>query len=160
MIKTCVFPGSFDPITNGHLDLINRAAKLFDEVIVAVLCNPSKHTLFSKQERVNMIEQCCKDIPNTRVECFDGLLVEYAKRYEHVIILRGIRDYSDWVSESKMALLNTTLGAGLETLFLPSKPELSAVSSSAVKEIASFHGDVSGFVPMHIVKALQDCYRE
>lgn len=155
MKRVCIYPGSFDPITNGHLNLIERTAGLFDEMIVAVLHNPSKKGLFSVRERVALIEQCCGAFDNVRADSFEGLLVEYVKQYENPVLLRGIRDYTDYANEIKMANLNARLCPGLETLFLPAKPELIAVSSSAVKEILSFDGNINDLVPQPVERALR-----
>lgn len=150
--KICVFPGSFDPVTNGHVDLIERAASIFDEVIVAVLHNPAKTGRFSVEKRIAMLEKACAHLPSVRFDRFGGLLADYVKQTGAKAIIRGLRDSADFESEFRMAQLNRQLSSGVETLFLPTSPEHAAVSSSAVREIALFGGDIAPFVPACIVQ--------
>jgi pantetheine-phosphate adenylyltransferase len=152
---TALCPGTFDPVTNGHLDIISRAARCFDAVVVGVLENPSKEPLFRLDERVGMLEEAVADLGNVRVEAFRGLLVEYAKAQGARAIVKGLRAVSDYEYEIQMAQMNHRLGE-VETLFMPTSPRWSFLSSSLVKEVARFGGDVEGLVPDHVRKALGD----
>jgi pantetheine-phosphate adenylyltransferase len=152
---TALCPGTFDPVTNGHLDIIGRAARCFDAVVVGVLENPSKQPLFRLDERVGMLEEAVSDLGNVRVEAFRGLLVEYAKAQGARAIVKGLRAVSDYEYEIQMAQMNHRLGE-VETLFMPTSPRWSFLSSSLVKEVARFGGDVEGLVPDHVRKALGD----
>jgi len=142
-----IYPGSFDPVTNGHLDLIRRSVKLVDRLIVAVLNNTSKQPLFPSEERKLMLKEATADLPQVEVDSFDGLLVDYAERRGAQAILRGIRAVSDYESEMQMALLNRHLRPGTETIFLMSAEEYSFISSRMIKEVIKLGGDVSQFVP-------------
>jgi pantetheine-phosphate adenylyltransferase len=143
---TALCPGTFDPVTNGHLDIIGRTSTTFDQVLVAVLENPSKQPVFTRDERVQMLEEACSELGNVRVGSFSGLLVEFAKAQGASVIVKGLRAVSDYESEIQMAQMNHRLG-GVETLFMSTNPKWSFLSSSLVKEIARFGGDVSGLVP-------------
>jgi pantetheine-phosphate adenylyltransferase len=156
---TALCPGTFDPVTNGHLDIIGRTSTTFDQVIVAVLENPSKQPLFGLDERVAMLEEACADLPNVRVASFGGLLVEFAVGYAPAVIVKGLRAVSDYESEIQMAQMNHRLG-GVETLFMPTNPRWSFLSSSLVKEVARFGGDVEGLVPDPVRKHLADRVEE
>ncbi len=145
-----VYPGSFDPITNGHLDIIFRGAKLFDELRVAVLNNVSKKSLFSSEERIKMIKENIKEYDNIIVEPFDGLLINYAKEVKADVIIRGLRAVSDYEYELQMALANKKLYDEIETIFLVSNSKYSYLSSSLVKEIAHFDGNLQDFVPINV----------
>ncbi|GAA2363803.1 MULTISPECIES: pantetheine-phosphate adenylyltransferase [Nonomuraea] len=152
-MRRVVCPGSFDPITNGHLDIIGRAARLYDEVTVAVLINVEKKSLFTVEERIDILTTVTKDYPNVRVEKFHGLLVDFCRQNDIPAIVKGIRVVSDFDYELQMAQLNYRL-SGVETLFMPTNPEYSFLSSSRVKEIARYGGDVSGLVPDLVHKLL------
>jgi pantetheine-phosphate adenylyltransferase len=143
---TALCPGTFDPVTNGHLDIIGRTSTTFDQVLVAVLKNPSKQPVFTLDERVKMLEEACSGLGNVRVGSFSGLLVEFARAQGPSVIVKGLRAVSDYESEIQMAQMNHRLG-GVETLFMSTNPKWSFLSSSLVKEIARFGGDVSGLVP-------------
>jgi len=145
-----IYPGSFDPITFGHLDIIERGVKLFDQVIVAVLCNPSKQSLFSQEKRIEQIRYCTQHLSNVEVDSFAGLTVEYAKNRNARVLLRGLRVLSDFEKELQMAHTNQTLWSGVETVFLATSKEYSFLSSSIVKEIAQFGGSISHLVPENI----------
>jgi pantetheine-phosphate adenylyltransferase len=142
-----IYPGSFDPLTNGHLDLVERGAKIFDELIVAILRNPEKQALFSVEERREMIETMTKRYKNVRVDTFDGLMVDYATRVGATAVLRGIRAISDYEYELQMALMNRKLEPRLETVFMMPAEAYSYLSSRLVREIASLGGSVRGLVP-------------
>ena len=157
-MRIAVYPGSFDPITYGHLDIIERAADLFDRVIVAVSVNSGKKPLFSIEERVEMITAECHHMKNVEVRHFRGLLVDFAVQNNARSIVRGLRAVSDFEYEFQMALTNRKLNAQLETIFLVSQPNYSFLSSSIVKEIASLGGDISGFVSQNVAKRLQTKY--
>ena len=150
--KNCVYPGSFDPITNGHLDIIQRAASIFDEVVVAILHNPAKTGRFPIEKRLEMLEKSCAHLPNVRFDRFDGLLVDYMRKSGARVIVRGLRAVSDFESEFQMAQLNHQMAPDVETLFLMTAPEHAYLSSSAVREIGMFGGDVSPFVPACIAQ--------
>lgn len=158
-MKRAIYAGSFDPVTNGHLDVIERAAKLCDEVIVAVAFNPEKHGLFTPDERVALLSSVVSSLPNVRVTAFHGLLVEFAQKENAAAVIRGIRAVSDFELEFQMALMNRRLSPRLETLFLMPKEEYSYVSSRLVKEVASLGGDVRHFVPAIVADALRERYR-
>jgi pantetheine-phosphate adenylyltransferase len=150
-----IYPGSFDPVTNGHLDLIRRSVKLVDRLIVAVLNNTSKQPLFSVEERKEMLREATADLTHIEVDSFDGLLVDYAERRGAQAILRGIRAISDYESEMQMALLNRHLRPGTETICLMSAEEYSFISSRMIKEVIKLGGDVSEFVPPCVVRRLK-----
>ncbi len=150
-----IYPGSFDPVTNGHLDLIQRASKIFGQVIVAALRHDSKSPLFTIEERVEMLERSVADLPNVSVDSFDGLLVDYARQRGAKLILRGIRAVSDYEYELQMALMNRQLSSDLETLFIPASEQYSYLSSRIVKEVSRLGGDVAGLVPDAVVAKLR-----
>jgi pantetheine-phosphate adenylyltransferase len=155
MPKIAVYPGTFDPITNGHLDVIRRAASMFDRVIVALARNPDKTvTMFSAQERITFVRQAVARLRNVSVDDFDGLLVRYARRKKVQVIVRGLRAVSDFEFEFQMALMNRNLDGGIETIFLMPKTEYTFISSHLVREIAMLGGDVSDFVPKAVQRAL------
>jgi len=152
--RTAIYPGSFDPLTNGDLDLIARGSRLFDHLIVAILENTQKQPLFSVAERIEMLKEATSSFANVEVDSFRGLLVEYAARREANVILRGMRTISDYETELHMALLNRRMRPGTETVFLMSTEEYSFLSSRMIKEIVTLGGDVSRFVPSVVLKKL------
>lgn len=154
-MKRAIYPGSFDPITVGHMDIITRSAEIFDELIIGVLNNNSKNPLFSAEERVEMINEVTKDLPNVRAVAFSGLLVDLAKQENAQVIVRGLRAVTDFEYELQMSQTNRQICPDVDTLFLTASVEYSYVSSSAVKEIAAFHGDFSQFVPEIIVEEVK-----
>jgi pantetheine-phosphate adenylyltransferase len=154
MSLIAVYPGSFDPITNGHLDVIQRAATMFDRVIVAVAHNPEKSPLFTPDERVQLVRNAVRPFKNVDVDEFDGLLVDYAKRKGASVLVRGLRAVSDFEFEFQMALMNRKLNPRIETIFLMPKDEYTFISSRLVKEIAQLGGDVSKFVPVEVKEAM------
>ena len=153
-MRRAIYPGSFDPITNGHLDVIERARKLFDEVVVAVAHNDEKQPLFSLKERLDLLRETAGKIDNVRIAEFEGLLVEFARNEEAGVVIRGLRAISDFEFEFQMALMNRKLDSAVETIFLMPKEEYTYLSSRIVKEIARLGGDVGGFVPACVAKAL------
>ena len=154
-----IYPGSFDPMTYGHLDIIKRAAGMFDEVIVSVLDNRSKTPLFSVEERVNILKKATEDIPNVKVESFNGLLIDYAKANNVNIAVRGLRAITDFEYELQVSQTNRLLSGGeLDTIFLTTSLEYAYLSSSSVKEIASFGGDISKCVPTFIADKVYEKY--
>lgn len=153
-----IYPGSFDPITLGHLDIIQRGDRLFEKVIVAVLCNPSKTPLFSIEKRVEQIKICTEHLPNVEVESFMGLTVDYAKQKQAGVLLRGLRVLSDFEKELQMAHTNKTLWANIETVFLATSNEYSFLSSSVVKEVAKFGGSTDHLVPDNVAHDLYQCF--
>ncbi|KOG34825.1 pantetheine-phosphate adenylyltransferase [Streptomyces resistomycificus] len=154
-MRRAVCPGSFDPITNGHLDIISRASRLYDEVYVAVMINKSKRGLFEVDERIDLIHQVTAEYENVRVEAFHGLLVDFCKQREIPAIVKGLRAVSDFDYELQMAQMNIGL-SGVETLFVPTNPTYSFLSSSLVKEVATWGGDVSHLVPPVVFEALSE----
>ena len=154
-MRIAIYPGSFDPLTNGHLDVVQRAAKLFDRVVVAVAANESKHPLFTPEERKAMVEQAVAHLPNVMTEVFDGLLVEYAARHKARAIVRGLRAVSDFEFEFQLALMNRKLDENFETIFMMPKDTYTFLSSRIVKEIARLGGDVSPFVSEPVQTALR-----
>ena len=155
MPVNAIYPGTFDPPTNGHVDLIQRGAKLFDHLTVAVLNNPGKDPLFTVDERVEMLQEVTASIGNVSVATFDGLMVEFARQQGASAVLRGIRAISDYEHEFQMALMNRRLAPEVETVFLQPAGRYSFVSSRMVKEVFSFGGDVSGLVPPNVLKRLR-----
>ena len=155
MKKTAIYPGSFDPITNGHLDIIERASRLFDKVIVAILVNADKSPFFSSDQRLEMLKDSVnQDLPNVQVETFDGLLVEYALEHKAQVIIRGIRAVSDYEYELQMALMNRRMEPQIETVFMMPAETYSYLSSRLVREIFQLGGSVSGLVPTHVEEEL------
>ncbi len=155
-MKAAIYPGSFDPVTNGHLDIVDRAAKLFDKLYVAVLINVDKHTLFSVEERVALLKATTAQYPNVEVVSFGGLLAQYAKDKGINVIVKGLRALSDFEYEFQMALTNKSLNPDLETVFLITSAENMYLSSSMVRQVAGFGGEVTNFVPDCVSKALND----
>ena len=158
-MRTAIYPGSFDPITNGHLDLVLRASKLFDRVIVAVASNDAKRPLFSMEERVAMARQAIEGWPKVEVDSFDGLLVEYVQRRGGDAILRGLRAVSDFEFEFQLALMNRALDERVETIFMMPKEGFTFLSSRLVKEVARLGGDISPFAPDHVCRAMREKFK-
>ena len=156
---TALCPGTFDPVTNGHLDIIGRASQTFETVVVGALENPSKEPMFTLEERVSMLKEACTGMPNVTVVSFRGLLVDFARSQGDAAIVKGLRAVSDYEYEIQMAQMNHRL-AGVETLFMPTSPNWSFLSSSLVKEVARLGGNVSGLVPDHVRAALDDRLEE
>src|SRR6187401_2069740 len=149
-MRTVIYPGSFDPLTNGHLDIVHRAARLFDKVIVAVAKHESKNPLFTMSERLGLVRQSVTELPNVEVDSFEGLLVEYVEANGGQAIIRGLRAVSDFEFEFQLALMNRKLNERVETIFMMPKDTYTFLSSRIVKEIARLGGDVSAFVPAHV----------
>ena len=152
--KLVVYPGTFDPVTFGHLDVIERAQKLFGRVLVAVTTKPGKEPLFSVKERVSLLADCTKGMPNVKVDSFSGLLVDYVKRKKASVVIRGLRALSDFEVEFQQATINRKLSPEFETIFVVTNPKYFYLNSSVVKEIASMNGKLDCFVPGHVEKAL------
>ena len=147
-MKKALYTGSFDPMTNGHLDIITRASRMFDELVVGVIVNPAKHPLFTKEERVAMIREITDELPNVTVDSFEGLLADYVNRNRFNAVVRGLRATTDFEYEIQMAQMNARLFApGIESVFLMTSPEYSFISSSMIKEVVSLNGCVEGLVP-------------
>lgn len=157
-MKRAVYPGSFDPLTLGHLDIIKRSAEMVDELVVSVLHNSAKNSLFSIDERVSMIEEVTKDIPNVKVTTFDGLLVDYVRDIDATLIIRGLRAVTDFEYELQIAQTNHILNPQAETVFLTTGLQYSYLSSTIVKEIASYGGDISNFVPPEFIERIYAKY--
>src|SRR5215813_7532257 len=155
-MRRVIYPGSFDPLTNGHLDVIQRATKLFDRVIVAVAKSESKNPLFTLEERVDLVAEAVRHLPNVEPDSFDGLLVEYVEKRSAQAVIRGLRAVSDFEFEFQLALMNRKLNERIETIFMMPKDTYTFLSSRIVKEIARLGGDVSAFVPVHVRTALAD----
>ncbi|MDD6282923.1 pantetheine-phosphate adenylyltransferase [Oribacterium sp. HCP28S3_H8] len=158
-MKIAVYPGSFDPITLGHLDIIERSAKMVDRLIVGVLVNQAKTPLFSMEDRVKMIQDLTKDYGNVEVRAFKGLLVDFAHECKATIIVRGLRAVTDFEYELQLAQTNKVIAPDVDTIFLTTNLKYSYLSSSTVKEIASYHGDITPFVPEEIVEKIKEQYK-
>lgn len=156
MHKRAIYPGTFDPITNGHADLIERAANLFSEVVVGIANNPSKNPMFTLEERVELVRQVTDQLPNVSVVGFSGLLVDFAKEHGATVLIRGLRAVSDFEYEFQMANMNRRLYPGLESVFLTPSEENSFISSTLVKEVALHHGDVRQFTDTRVANALKE----
>lgn len=159
-MSRAIYPGSFDPVTLGHIDVIKRASKLFDEIVVGVLINSVKSPLFSVEERVDMLTEICSDIPNIKVVSFDGFSVDFAKEQKANVILRGLRAITDFEYELQMAQTNRVLNSEVDTLFLTTSIDYSYLSSSIVKEVASLGGDISKFVPKLVIDRMDKKYND
>lgn len=158
-MRSAIYPGSFDPVTYGHLDVIKRAADIFDELTVSVLNNHLKTPLFSVEERVNILQEATKDMPNIKVDSFSGLLIDYAKKKDVHVVIRGLRAITDFEYELQVAQTNRKLSKGdVDTMFLTTSLEYAYLSSSSVKEIASFKGDISMCVPDFVAKLIYEKY--
>ena len=160
-MKAAIYPGSFDPMTLGHLDVIRRASKMFDTLIVSVLDNKAKNALFSVEERVSILKEATKDLPNVQVDSFQGLLIDYERQKDIHVSVRGLRAITDFEYELQIAQTNSKLSNGmLDTVFLTTSLEYAYLSSSSVKEIASFHGDISQCVPDFVAKLVYEKYKD
>jgi len=159
MEKLAVYPGSFDPITNGHIDIIERASKIFDTVIVTIMYNTAKKSLFSVDERINLIEESLADFKNVKVDCHSGLLVDYAQKKKASAVIRGMRAISDFENEFQMAMMNRRLARDIETIFFMTGLRWIFTSSSVIKEAASFGGDISGMVPHAVQHAVMEKFK-
>ncbi len=159
MSRNAIYPGSFDPVTCGHIDLIKRAADVFDEVIIAIAQNTQKETLFSIQERVEMVEESTADIDNIHVQSFEGLIIDFAQRKNINVLIRGVRMVSDFEYELQMALTNRRLNETIETVFLMPSEGYSFLSSTLIKEVVSLGGDVTSFVPENVARKLKEKVR-
>lgn len=160
MAITAIYPGTFDPITNGHLDILQRSLRLFNHIILGIGPNPKKTALFSIDERIDMVEEAIKDLSNVTVEVFDGLLVDFAKKKRASAIIRGLRAVSDFEYEFQMALMNRKLDDKIETVFLMPSEEYSYLTSSIIKVVSSLNGDVSSLVPMHVHTILKNRFKD
>ncbi|GAX90412.1 pantetheine-phosphate adenylyltransferase [Effusibacillus lacus] len=158
-MKIAVYPGSFDPVTFGHIDIAERAAKIFDKLIIAVMVNPHKNPLFSIVQRTELIRASVSHIPNIEVDSFPGLLVHYLQRQGAQVIVKGLRAVSDFESELSMASINWKMYPAAETVFIPTNTQFSYISSSLVKEIARNGGSIRDFVPPHVEGAVMEAYR-
>ncbi|WP_040211664.1 pantetheine-phosphate adenylyltransferase [Clostridium polynesiense] len=158
-MKVAVYPGSFDPITKGHLDIIERSSRIFDEVIVSVLINVDKNNLFTTEERVELIKKVVKPYKNVKVESFNGLLVNYMKEKQSNVIIKGLRALSDFEYEFQMALMNNKLDPSIETVFMMTNSQYSFISSSSIKQVAKFGGCLKDLVPDEIIKDILNKFR-
>ncbi|MEH2942404.1 pantetheine-phosphate adenylyltransferase [Lachnospiraceae bacterium KK002] len=157
-MKRAIYPGSFDPVTFGHIDMIERSAQIVDELVVAVLINSAKNPLFSVQERVSMLEEITGHIPNIRITSFNGLLIDYAREVDASIIVRGLRAVTDFEYELQIAQTNRIVNSRIDTVFLTTSLEYAYLSSTIVKEVASYGGDISHFVPEQLIDRIYAKY--
>lgn len=158
-MRIAVYPGSFDPVTNGHLDIIERSSRVFDKVVVGVLNNSGKNPLFSAQERVDMLKSVTQHMKNVEIDSFSGLLVDFVKMKNASVIVKGLRTVGDFEYEFQMALLNKALNPEYETMFMMTDSKYSYISSSMVKELAGFHGNLTGLVPAQIISKINQKYK-
>ncbi len=156
--RSAIYPGTFDPLTNGHLSIINRALKIFDKLVVAILTNPQKTTLFPLDERISMIKEVLKDKPNIEVESFDGLLVDYVVKKRTNVIIKGLRALSDFEYEFQMAIMNRKLNRDIQSVFLMTDYRWFYISSTIIKEAAKFGGEINGLVPPLVCKKVKEKY--
>jgi len=156
--RIAIYPGTFDPITNGHLSIVKRALKIFDKLIIAILINPQKESLFSREERIAMIEEALGPGSGVEVDSFDGMLVDYAVKKKACVILRGLRALSDFEYEFQMALMNRKLNRNVQSIFLMTDYKWFYISSTIIKEAASLGGDISGLVPQNVSRKLKEKY--
>ncbi len=159
-LRTAIYPGSFDPITKGHLDVLERAADIFDKVIIVVSVNVNKKSFLPLEDRLMLIKESCKDIKNIEIDSFDGLTIEYAKKHNANILIRGLRAVSDFEYEMQLSQANSALCSDIYTVFLITKPKYNFISSGTVREISLMQGDVSKFVPEPVAKYLESKYRK
>ena len=157
-MRTILYPGSFDPITKGHLDVLKRAADIFDKVIIVVSVNVNKTSFIPLEDKIMLIREACKDLKNVEVDSFDGLTIEYAKKRNANVLIRGLRAVSDFEYEMQMSQANSALCSDIHTVFLITKPKYNFISSGTVKEIARMNGDISKFVPEPVAKYLEAKY--
>ncbi len=157
-LRIAVYPGTFDPITNGHLSIVKRALKIFDKLVVSILINPNKVSLFSREERIQMIQEALHGLPNVEVDSFDGMLVDYAVKKKAGVILRGLRALSDFEYEFQLALMNRKLNRNVQSIFLMTDYKWFYISSTIIKEAASLGGDISGLVPPNVSHKLKEKY--
>ncbi|MBI5183313.1 MAG: pantetheine-phosphate adenylyltransferase [Nitrospinae bacterium] len=155
-MRIAVYPGTFDPVTNGHLDIMKRGLKIFDKLIIAVALNPKKNPLFSRQERVNFIKKATEGWENIIVDSFESLLIDYAKKHNAIAIIKGLRAVSDFEFELQMGLMNRTLNSNIETIFMLPSEEYFFLNSRIIKEVASLHGDISKLVPPVVEQELKE----
>ena len=155
-MKIAIYPGSFDPVTSGHLNIIRRASSIFDKLIVCVMVNAGKKPMFAQQERTDLIRRVTEDLPNVEVDCSDELLAEYAKRKGSCVIVKGLRAGSDFENEFQMALINHKINPNLDTMFLTAESQFMYLSSSTVKELGSYGVDLSDFLPEEIIPDFQE----
>lgn len=155
ILKTAIYPGSFDPVTKGHLDVLKRAASIFDKVVIAVLVNSEKKSFLPIEDRIKLIQESCKELENVEVDSFDGLTIDYARKKGANILIRGLRAVSDFEYEMQLSQTNSALAADINTVFLITKPKYNFISSSTVKEIAQMKGDISKFVPLPVAEYLK-----
>ena len=159
-MKIAIYPGSFDPVTSGHLNIIRRAANIFDKLIVCVMVNSGKNPMFSREERVELIKKVTSDLPNVEVDCSDELLAEYAKRKGSCVIVKGLRAGSDFENEFQMAMINHKINPNLDTMFLTAEHQYMYMSSSTVKELGKYNVDLSDFLPQEIIPDFQKRIKE
>ena len=157
-MRRAIYPGSFDPVTFGHIDMIERSAKIVDELVVAILNNSAKNPLFSVEERVSMLKEMTNHVPNVKIQFFDGLLIDYAKKIEATIIIRGLRAVTDFEYELQIAQTNRIVSSEIDTIFLTTSLEYAYLSSTIVKEVASYGGDISHFVPKQLIPQIYEKY--
>ena len=157
-MKRAIYPGSFDPVTFGHIDMIERSAKMVDELVVAILINSAKNPLFSVEERVSMLEEISGHIPNIRITSFNGLLMDYAREVDAAVIVRGLRAVTDFEYELQIAQTNRIINSQIDTVFLTTSLEYAYLSSTIVKEVASYGGDISHFVPERLIDRIYAKY--
>ena len=155
----CLYPGSFDPVTLGHIDIIRRAAALFDTVVVGVLHTPEKKGCFSVEQRVDMLQRVCRDMPNVQVISYGGLLAQLTRETGISVVVRGVRGVADLENETVMARINRQLNPALETLFLPASPEMGEISASMVRQLAAFGADLSAYVPQEALPVIQAAFQ-
>ena len=157
-MRRAIYPGSFDPVTFGPIDMIERSAKIVDELVVAILNNSAKNPLFSVEERVSMLKEITNHVPNVKIQFFDGLLIDYAKKIEATIIIRGLRAVTDFEYELQIAQTNRIVSSEIDTIFLTTSLEYAYLSSTIVKEVASYGGDISHFVPEQLIPQIYEKY--